>query len=313
MNNQPMINNMPANQTLQTGMQNLGTSFEKAGQQMNNSFQSFSDQASAGAEATTGFLQSNTIIAKFAFIILVLIVFLILLSLGISLLSYFTAPSENPFVVKGLLEGNQAKVVPQDPKQGNSVQIFRSNNESSGAEFTWSTWLYISDLGNQEKKYQHIFSKGDGLFDPETNRATVNNSPGIYLEPMTNNLLIVMSTVEYEDTNNSIVIETVPLKKWFHVALRLQNKILDVYVNGVIAKRLIFNYVPKQNYSDIYINQNGGFNGFISNLRYFNHALNIFELNSIVKKGPNLNRENGSMEQKKFDYISNYWYTSSPY
>ena len=98
MNNQPMINNMPANQTLQTGMHNLGSSLEKAGQQMNNSFQSFSDQASAGAEATTGFLQSNTIIAKFAFIILVLIVFLILLSLGISLLSYFTAPSENPFV-----------------------------------------------------------------------------------------------------------------------------------------------------------------------------------------------------------------------
>jgi hypothetical protein len=105
----------------------------------------------------------------------------------------------------------------------------------------------------------------------------------------------------------------VPIKKWFHIALRLQNKILDVYVNGVIAKRLIFNYVPKQNYSDIYLNQNGGFNGFISNLRYYNHALNIFEINSVVKKGPNLNRENDSMNQKKFDYISNYWYTSSAY
>ncbi len=313
MNNQPLMSSVPTNQTLQTGIQDLGSSFNKAGEQMNNTFQSFSEKASAGTEATAGFLQSNTLIAKFAFIILVLIVFLILLSLGITLMSYFTSPPENPYVVKGLLEGNQAKVVSQDPKQSNSVQIFRSNNESTGAEFTWSSWLYLSDLGNHEKRYQHIFSKGDGLFDPETNKATINNSPGVYLEPMTNNLMIVMSTVELEDTNNNVVVENVPIKKWFHISLRLQNKILDVYVNGVIAKRLIFNYVPKQNYSDIYLNQNGGFNGFISNLRYFNHALNIFEINSIVKKGPNLSRENDSINQQKFDYISNYWYTSSAY
>ena len=62
MNNQPMINNMPANQTLQTGMQNLGSSFEKAGQQINNTFQSFSNQASAGAEATTGFYNQTLLL-----------------------------------------------------------------------------------------------------------------------------------------------------------------------------------------------------------------------------------------------------------
>ena len=56
--------------------------------------------------------------------------------------------------------------------------------------------------------------------------------------------------------------------------MRCQNQTIDVYINGVLTKRHILSGVPKQNYSDVHISQNGGFGGYLSSLRYFNYAIN---------------------------------------
>jgi hypothetical protein len=119
-----------------------------------------------------------------------------------------------------------------------------------------------------------------------------------------------MNTVKYGDSNTSTVIENLPIKKWIHLAVRLQNKVVDVYVNGVISKRIILNNVPKQNYSDVYVAQNGGFTGKLSSLRYYTSALNVFEINKIVRKGPNLTVKDGALKSDYFSYLSNYWYYS---
>ena len=92
-------------------------------------------------ESSSDFLNSNTIVAKFVFLILILIVFLILMNLGIFLIIYFTSPDKTPYAVRGLISGNSSRTIPQDPKKGNSVTIHRSNNEKEGIEFTWSVWL----------------------------------------------------------------------------------------------------------------------------------------------------------------------------
>jgi hypothetical protein len=67
---------------------------------------------------------------------------------------------------------------------------------------------------------------------------------------------------------------------------------------------------PKQNYGDVFVCQNGGFIGKLSALRYYNRALNIFEINKIVSSGPNLTVANGMGAQGGFKYLSNYWYSS---
>ena len=35
-----------------------------------------------------------------------------------------------------------------------------------------------------------------------------------------------------------VIVNDLPFKKWFHLAIRLENKIMDVYVNGEIVKRV---------------------------------------------------------------------------
>lgn len=310
MNFQPNAPPLAISNAAPAAAQQIGNALDNVKDSLTNTFDEFSNQATAGVGATSDFLTSNTIIAKFAFILLILVVFLILFNLGIAIIGYFTEPATNPFLVNGLIEGTFSKVIPQDPKQTNSIQIFRSNDQSKGMEFTWSTWLYLSDFGREENKYQHVFSKGDGNINSTTNLSMVNNGPGLYINPMKNSLHIKMNTVSPTDENTTIDIDNIPIKKWVHVALRLQNTVLDVYINGVIVNRLLLNNTPKQNYGDVYICQNGGFSGKLSNLRYYDRALNVFEINNIVSAGPNLKIAEESKPVGGFKYLSSQWYSS---
>ena len=152
MNFQPNAPPLAISNAAPAAAQQIGNALDNVKDSLTNTFDEFSSQASAGVGATSEFLTSNTIIAKFAFILLILVVFLILFNLGIAIIGYFTEPAQNPFLVNGLIEGTFSKVIPQDPKQTNSIQIFRSNDQSKGMEFTWSTWLYLSDFGREENK-----------------------------------------------------------------------------------------------------------------------------------------------------------------
>jgi hypothetical protein len=209
-----------------------------------------------------------------------------------------------------MIDGTYAMVVPQDPTNKDALPIVRSNNQSKGIEFTWSFWIYINELGTDSKKYQHIFNKGDNTYNSSTNLSSINNAPGVYLGPANNNLHIVMDTVNGSDTNKTIDIDNIPIRKWVHVAIRMQNLVLDVYVNGVVSSRLILNNVPKQNYNDVYICQSGGFAGKLSNLRYLSYAMNVFEINNVVLGGPNLTVTDNTSKSSGYTYLSTSWYTS---
>ena len=78
----------------------------------------------------------------------------------------------------------------------------------------------------------------------------------------------------FTSINEGVVVKDIPQNKWFNVAIRVQNKVLDVYMNGSIVVRHKLGGVPKQNYSKVYVAKNGGFKGNSSNLRYYNYAWN---------------------------------------
>jgi len=274
----------------------------------------FGTEAEVGTSATSEFLTSNSIIAKFVFLIFVVIIFMFLANLGISLLGYFMEPSRSPYVFKGTVPGNANIIVRQDPNNADSVPIFRSNNRGKGIEFTWSVWMFIDDIKTDNAantaEFSHIFSKGNRVFG-QNGVATVNNAPGVYLSNQTNTLRIYMDTVK--DNNQYLEITNVPLRKWFHVAVRMQNTVLDVYMNGVMAGRKTFNEVPKQNYEDVLVGQNGGFSGTLSNLVYYDRAVNVFELNNVVMYGPNLTQSSRVPDNARsgyYSYLSNLWYYS---
>ena len=254
---------------------------------------------------TKEFMDSNSIIAKIAFLFLVLIVFILLLRLGISIISYFMQPSSNPTLISGMVDATQMSVIPQNPAVPHAIPVMRSINQEDGIVFTWSVWTYIKDL-KPENMFKHIFHKGNDKIDPSVGLNFPNNAPGLYITPHTNNFVIMMNT--FKDVIEEIVVEDIPLNKWINIIIRVENHNLDVYINGTIVKRHILNSVPKQNYGDVYVSMNGGYNGYTSSLRYWNSALNIREIQKIVDEGPNLEMKDKSMLESEPRYFSLRWF-----
>ena len=332
---QPQANQYKVPEQIQNIGNNVSRTLENASNTVNESFKDFSDKAKAtvesGSEASSGFLKSNSLFAKFAFVILIVIVFIFILSLGILLLDYFLSPSENPFVVRGMIDGYDGLTVVQNPTYGDAVTIQRSNNEEEGMEFTWSVWIYVNELnsGDNYKMFQHIFNKGNDSYDIN-GVANVSNGPGLYIKqkvneldnsPNTLSLFVIMDSkngLKLEESGyngeNTKEIHDIPIKKWVNVIIRMKNTVCEVYINGVVSGRLQYIETPLQNYYDVNVCKNGGINGKISNLRYYNKALTIFEINNIITTGPDLNTYNFDRNKlKSYNYLSNLWYTAKLY
>jgi len=269
-------------------------------------FNSFSTNSGDFGSGEYG--EANSLVANLAFFLLVVFAFIILLRVGISLLGYFLEPSQSPKLINGMVDASQMMIFPQDPSNNGAVTIYRSTNAADGLEFTWSVWLMINDLYNSgvTGQYKHIFHKGNS--DLSNNGVNFpNNAPGLYLEPNTNALVVMMNT--FENINEEITVPDIPLNKWVNVIIRCQNKTLDIYVNGTIIRSLELSGVPKQNYGDVFVAMNGGFNGYISNLWYYNYALGTSAIQNLAREGPNtkLVGSNGA-NSKNADYLSLRWY-----
>ena len=245
---------------------------------------------------TSEFLQSNSLVAKVAFLIFIVIIFVFLLRLGTQLLNWLLGPSGSPTLIDGVFPGKKAQIVEQDPKIKGSIPILRSDNERYGTEFTYSVWLFIDDVNYKPGQYKHIFNKGSEEMDkskfndePTVGLAFPNNGPGLYLtddKDKPNTLVVVMNT--FDSIMEEVEIPNVPLNKWINVVIRIKNRLLDVYINGTIAVRHRFESPPKQNYGKLYVGMNGGFSGQLSSLKYFNRALSGVEIGALNNSGPNM-------------------------
>ena len=197
---------------------------------------------------------------------------------------------------------DEGKSYTQDPNVPGSIPIMRSSNQTDGLEFTYTVWLFISHLQNNGTK-SHIFHKGsekmnsDGVFYP-------NNAPGLYIHPTRNTLIIIMNT--FDNITEEVEVNDIPLNKWINVAIRVEGNIMDVYINGTISLRHIFKSVPKQNYGDLYVNMNHGFQGLLSDLWYHDKALSGTDIEQIVAAGPDMTTDESLNVFPK--YLSLNWF-----
>ena len=282
------------------------------------------------------FINSNNIIARIIFIVLVIILFIIFFKVGVNIISSFMTPNTSPYLFEHMKDAKQLVIVPQDPKSKGSIPVYRSKNQYNGLEFTYSAWIFIDDpTYRNNQKYKHIFHKGndylgnDSIYYP-------NNAPGLYLYNGTkdniedpnviNNenyahpimsLLIRQNIFTNENDNDSniyedINVEGIPIKKGVCIIVRINNQnIIDVFINGKLMKRKKLSGVAKQNYDNVYINMNGGFSGYLSGLKYYNYAIGTFEISSIVSNGPSMKISNSAnMAESKPNYLSSKWFFS---
>ena len=290
---------------------NVASGVTNAGTAAGDTFKSFSSNYRS---STREFFNSNSLVAKIAFLLLVLVGFTMLLRLGIWMIgSLLISQATSPRLIDGMIDAKTQYVIPQDPNVPTSINVSRSANQNKGIEFTWSCWIFINDLVYNTSKYRCVFYKGND-FAADTAVSGLNfpnNAPGLYITPNTNNLEIIMNT--FNDINQNVVINEIPLKKWLNVIIRCKNTTVDIYINGDISKSLQLDGVPKQNYGNVFVSPNGGFDGYTSNLWYYDYALNPIEITTLVSQGPNTKMigTNDAMNAKNADYLSLRWFLST--
>ena len=323
------VQGLPNVAGITSGLENISKSIDEAKTGLNNAVGDFSSKTAV--DASSEFLESNTIVAKFAFIIIVLIGFMLLFRLGVVILSYFLSPSGSPYLVKGQIDGNEAIEIAQDSRTSNPLVKF-SENQNSGIEFTYSVWLFLN--GQADNKFHHIFNKG--IYTKNSDETIGGtNSPGLFVKTNnkdpnvaadnkkdgTSELTVYMDTLEGNGTvpntmgsnREMLTINNIPHKKWSNVIIRIQNRILDVYVNGVLTNRKDLEYIPRQNYGSIFVCQSGGFAGKLSDLRYHDSALNVFQINQIVTAGPSTSTSSSSSSPSTgyYNYLSSQFYKNN--
>jgi hypothetical protein len=257
------------------------------------------------------FMEANSAISKFVAFVLSILVFYILFNIGIHLIGKFFIPQTSVKVLNGLTQSNVRTVVSSNPNVNSSVPILRSINQDQGLEFTWGVWFFISDTAKINNTPALIFSKGIA----QTN--TIGNlgvCPGVYVARNGSDveMRVAMNTMIDPSLNNigieTITIKDIPINKWVHCAVRVQNLSVDVYINGVMTQRKNLQTLPNQNYYDTYVGDPAGFDGYISSLNYYAYALNYDQIQNDFVKGPNMKLFGQSNKINYKDYLAMNWY-----
>jgi len=155
---------------------------------------------------------------------------------------------------------------------------FTVQNSSNGLEFSYSVWIYIQDF---TRGWKNILVKGARTTSANTSSS---RAPGLWLYPDTNALHARINT--FASPNEGCDIKNIPLQKWVHIAYVLNNRTVDMYIDGKLERSCVLRGVPKLNEDPLYVCDNGGFFGKVSNLVYYKYALNPDEVQQIYSDGP---------------------------
>lgn len=157
---------------------------------------------------------------------------------------------------------------------------------SSGtSDYAYSIWLYINDWDHRYGVKKTILRRksSDNLVGPH-----------IYLGQNANDLHVEISTSSGSDSNvesnteEPCKLHNIPIQKWCHIVVTTNNKTVDIYLDGKLVKTCVLSGVPtmsKIKNSPIEITPEGGFSGFISNLKYSSRTLNPREVMELYKQG----------------------------
>ena len=146
-------------------------------------------------------------------------------------------------------------------------------------------WINLRSMSNmQETKINYILS-----YEMDDMEGIVSPYFNVIYGDMNNTKLnqIMVSFKNMEDTSEHIIVRNIELQKWLCIQIIIRDITIDFYMNGELVKSKTLNYVPiLSNKGDLTIGKENGFNGTMTNLTYFNYALDEVELKKYYNKGP---------------------------
>ena len=186
---------------------------------------------------------------------------------------YKTLFSKTKFQLTGIKDATSLQDIPYD--------ILPANLTNS---FAYSIWFNVSQW--TETAQPKI------LLERITSRTGMNDkyAPKITLGRYENDITIDIDTLTGNGGSAApfppCIIQNFPLQKWVNLIVSLNNRTLDVYLNGKLTRTCVLPApADVSTTANVKLTPNGGFTGRTSNLEYFSGALNPQEAYNIYKKG----------------------------
>lgn len=195
------------------------------------------------------------------------------------------------------------------PVTFSNSKIVPTNN---GQEYTYSFWVYIVDYDSVSSQHRRLFLRNNGSEVDQAN-------PVVFMDGKTNRLYIAAKTnkagsltslddllPEKNNTNKymTAVIEYIPLQRWVHISVVLQDNLLTVFKDGDMytvknvhdlwdsntgEDRPIFMGTRGNVYLGHARDNNTPTHGFLSRLQFFNYALMEKDVQHVYSQGPTSN------------------------
>lgn len=146
-------------------------------------------------------------------------------------------------------------------------------------QFAYSVWVYLDNTPNHAKRQE-----GSDKFYPILSKRHsdyINGSPGLYYKPETAQIMITMKTNQM----NKYPLDHIDIQKWINIVIVLEDRSLDVYINGKLYRSLFLDNVADIGKGDLYVGKKkSSIYGDISYLRYFNHSLTSHQVEKLYNE-----------------------------
>jgi len=230
-------------------------------------------------QSVNTYQESSTMGKVIFFIILILFIAFLIYIIYVAVKASQAATKNAPIIVNDVIDAYIARpafVLPQ---------------VTQGMNQTFSTWIYIKDWNYKFGQYKNILWKGN---PPNTSTLNANptvsniHCPSIWLYPLTNSLKVVTSTSVPEQVE-SCDIQNIPLMTWVHITYVLNNRTVDLYVNGKLERSCALRGIPTITNDPVYIttgSPQAGFYGKIGKTQYHTKALLPNDVANAYQQGP---------------------------
>jgi hypothetical protein len=143
--------------------------------------------------------------------------------------------------------------------------------DNIGLKYSISTWVYVNGWDYKVNKVKEIWSRG---------------KTKLYFDGLNNDLILEVGL--YGDNKiERVVYENFPIQKWMNITVVVENRTVDLWLNAKLYKSRTFNNVVGDNSSEVLtVGKDGGYDGLVSRMYYYNYALRRNDIVRVFNEDP---------------------------
>ena len=212
------------------------------------------------------------------FVVLILFIALLIYIIYVAVSASNKASADSPIVVPTVIDAYVAR------------PPFKLPQLTVGMNHSFSTWIYVKDWNYKFGQYKNILWKGNPEKDGNI------HCPSLWLYPLNNSLKVVTSTSDVGGVE-SCDIQNIPLMAWVHIVYVLNNRTVDIYINGKLERSCALRGIPTITPDPVYMttlsskssdpvkSKQAGFYGKIGKTQYFTKALLPNDVANLYQQG----------------------------